>query len=483
MLHTDHIENSSSPSLLLSEGLLSSRGVSLKKIREAQKSFFAKGKTRSFEFRDRQLRCLLEAIVENEDRILEALTKDLKKPSLEAFAAEVGFVYNEIKHVRAHLEKWMRPRRARGSLLVFPGQSKLISEPLGQVLIIGPWNYPFQLVISPLIGAIAAGNCAILKPSELTVHTSRVIAEIINETFPEDYIAVFEGGADVSLALLDEPFDHIFFTGSSKVGKVVAQAAAKHLSGVTLELGGKSPCIVHKDAPLKMAARKVTWGKFLNCGQTCVAPDYLLVHKDIKEEFLKLLTKQIKKFFGSDPQKSPDYARIVSKNHCERLAGFLDEGRVITGGLADVEECYLAPTILDDINFSNKIMEEEIFGPILPVITYDDLDKALVRVAERPKALSLYFFSKDKKLIDKVQKQVSFGGGCINDTIMHLANPHLPFGGVGHSGHGSYHGKESFKTFSHQKSLLVQNSWFDLPARYPPYRDWKTKIFKLLMKP
>lgn len=459
----------------------SSKGTSLETVRNRQKVFFQQQKTKSFAFRDHQLRILGEAIKAHEEQLIEAMAKDLSKPKLEAYGTEIGFIYAEIKHTRRQLAKWMRPQKVRGHMLVFPGSSKILSEPLGQVLIISPWNYPFQLCIAPLIGAIAAGNCVVLKPSELTPNTSGLVRKILVEVFPEEYVAVFEGGADMSRSLLEDHWDHIFFTGSTRVGRLVAMAAARHLSPVTLELGGKSPAIVHKDANLNLAAKRIAWGKFCNTGQTCVAPDYILVHKDVMDELVALIIKHIEKFFGPDPQKSQDYGRLVTKEHCERLSNMLDEGRVVTGGVAKVDQRYLAPTIVDGVRFSSKVMQEEIFGPILPVIAYEDLGRCLAKMLEMDKPLALYLFTTDTAVMRQVENEVPFGGGCINDTLMHLANPALPFGGIGTSGSGAYHGKYSFDVFSHKKSLLVQSSWFDLPVRYPPYSDWKLKIFRSLM--
>lgn len=461
----------------------SSRGVGINDMIAYQQSYFEKDKTRSVEFRDRQLRILGEAIKENENRIIDAIGKDLGKPSFETISSEVGFVYNDIRYARKHLAKWMKPQKAKGNLLTAPSRSMIVKEPLGKVLIIGPWNYPFQLIISPLIGAIAAGNCVVLKPSELAPHTSKVVTELINESFPEEYIAVFEGGSEVSQSLLQHPWDHIFFTGSTRVGKIIAQAAAQSLSPTTLELGGKSPCIVHKDANLKLAAKRITWGKFTNCGQTCVAPDYLLVHKEVKNKLTHLICQQIDKFYGSDPQKSHSYGRIITRSHCERLSNLLDEGRIVKGGITKLEERYISPTIIDGINYSSKIMQEEIFGPLLPMLTYDDLSQVITKIRRLPKPLALYFFSNDKATQDMIMLNLSFGSGCINDTIMQLVNHELPFGGVGDSGQGAYHGKHSFDRFSHAKGILCQSSLIDVPIRYPQYRKWKEQILRFIMKP
>ena len=460
---------------------ISSKGQSIEAVRKQQKEFFESGSTRPWEVRDRNLRLVLESLQDNKERILEAAHQDLGKPSLEAFVTEYAFVVDEIKNIRKNLKRWMRPKRINPGPLIFPGKTKIVSEPLGQVLVIAPWNYPIQLLLTPIVGALAAGNTIVAKPSELTPNSSKLMAEILGEIFTEDLVAVFEGDASTSTALLQQPWNHIFFTGSTQVGRVVAEAAAKTLSPVTLELGGKSPCIVDKNCNLKLAARRIVWGKFFNAGQTCVAPDYVLVEQSIKEEFLKLCVENIKKFYSNDPAKSPDYGRIVSKRHCERLAKFVEGGRVYYGGLANIEDRYFSPTILDVVDNKDQLMQEEIFGPIMPVLAFEKVQEVFDRVRKGDRPLALYLFTHDERLIEEVTSELSFGGGCINDTIMHLANHNLPFGGIGASGIGNYHGPFSFDTFSHKKALLTQNSWFDIPARYPPFNTIKNKIFELLM--
>ena len=480
-ISSDPIENRPENHGQSTTNLLSSRGQTIEAINKLQKDYFDAGHTRPWETRDKNLRLLLEAIQDNKERILAAAAKDLGKPETESFITEYGFSLSEIRNLRKNLKRWMKPKRINPGILISPGKTRIVSEPLGQVLIIGPWNYPIQLVLAPLVGAIAAGNCAVVKPSELTPNCSKLICDILGEIFSEELIAVFEGGAQTSKELLNYRWDHIFFTGSTKVGRSVAERAAKTLSPTTLELGGKSPCIVSEDCNLKLAARRVTWGKFMNAGQTCVAPDYVLVHHNVKSEFLKLCTANVKQFYGEDPMKSRDYGRIVSKQHCERLVNFVESGRVYHGGVANIEERYLSPTIMDIVDDNDPLMQEEIFGPIMPVIAYDNIADVIKKVREKERPLALYLFAKDEKVIEDISRNLSFGGGCINDTIMQLVNHNMPFGGVGSSGIGSYHGPFSFDTFSHKKALVVQNSWFDIPLRYPPFNKLKAKVFEGLL--
>jgi aldehyde dehydrogenase (NAD+) len=436
-------------------------------IVQRQRAFFATGQTKSVEFRLAQLKALKQAILDRQTAILEALKADLHKPELEAFLTEIG-VIKEIDYAIKHLPAWAKPKSVAVPLDQRPAKARIYPEPLGVVLIIGPWNYPFQLMISPLVGAIAAGNCALLKPSEVAPQTSRILAALITETFDPAYVAVVEGGVEVSQAVLAEKFDHIFFTGGTAIGKIVMQAAAQHLTPVTLELGGKSPCIVDADIHVEYAARRIAWGKFLNAGQTCIAPDYLLVDRRIKPELLEAMKNAVEEFYG-DPAQSPDYGRIVSDKHFARLTSLLSEGEILIGGQTNPSERYIAPTILDRVPLDAAVMQEEIFGPILPVIEYESLNEAIALITSKPKPLALYIFSRNKQVQDQVLAQTSSGGVCINDTIMQIAPSTLPFGGVGDSGIGSYHGKASFDTFSHQKSVLVKNFWFDLKWRYAPY--------------
>jgi aldehyde dehydrogenase (NAD+) len=446
-----------------------------------QKAFFNTGKTKDAGFRKTQLSTLQKVIGENRVKILDALQQDLSKSAYEGYMTEVGIVLDEIRFIKKHLLKWAKARRVRTHLFQFPGSSYIYTEPYGVSLIISPWNYPFQLVIGPLIGSMAAGNCSVVKPSEYAPHTAQVLKEIISDNFDPNYIAVVEGEAAVSRALLDENFDYIFFTGSVAVGKAVMQAAARNLTPVTLELGGKSPCIVDRDVDLDVTAKRICSGKFINAGQTCIAPDYLLVHQDIKIELLDRMKFFIDRFYGADPQLSADYPRIVNEKHFLRLAQLMNAGNIIAGGQTDRQSLYIAPTIIDDIAWDDPVMQDEIFGPILPVLAYNNLSQAIARVKELPKPLALYYFSNNRQNSQQIIKDTSFGGGCINDTLLHFANPHLPFGGTGSSGIGSYHGKKSFETFSHQKSILKRSFRLDAPLRYPPYGN-KLKILEKIMR-
>jgi aldehyde dehydrogenase (NAD+) len=451
----------------------------VKDIIHKQRQFFATGKTKDVEWRIEQLRRLKQAIVDEQEAIINAVKADLGRPDFEAYF-ELAAI-SEINYALKHLKSWVKPKKVRAGIEQFPASAKIYPEPLGVVLIISPWNYPFQLMISPLTGAIAAGNCAVLKPSELAAHTSRAIADIIQKTFDPAYIAVVEGGVETSQQLLEEKFDRIFFTGGTAIGKIVMQAAAKHLTPVTLELGGKSPCIVDYDVDLNYAAKRITWGKYLNAGQTCIAPDYLLVHSRIKSELLTEIKKCVEEFYGDDPSKSPDYSRIISRRHLERLEPLLKDGEIAIGGQTKPEEKYIAPTVIDRISWESPVMQEEIFGPILPVLEYTDLTEAIAQINARPKPLALYVFSKDKQKQEQVLQETSSGGVCINDTVMQVGVSTLPFGGVGDSGIGSYHGKASFDTFSHYKSVLKKGFRLDPNWRYPPYKD-KLSLLKRIIK-
>ncbi|UOG07491.1 aldehyde dehydrogenase [Bacillus altitudinis] len=430
--------------------------------------------------RIRLLNDLKAAIKHHEKDILQALAHDLHKSEQEAYTTEIGMVYEEINHTVKHLHKWAKPSRAKTPLTHIGSKSMIIKEPYGSVLIIAPWNYPFQLALSPLVGAISAGNAVTLKPSELTPHVSNVIGTIVESVFQEDLAAVVEGGVDVSTELLKLPFDYIFFTGSVAVGKVVMEAAAKHLTPVTLELGGKSPCIVMPDADIKLAAKRITFGKFTNAGQTCIAPDYLLVHESIKEDLLREMTTCIRDFYGDQPETNPHFGKNVSQRHFDRLSQFLSNGTIVTGGQRNEQELKIAPTILDHITWEDPVMQEEIFGPILPVITFDSLQEAADMIKARPKPLALYLFTTNKETEAYILDNLSFGGGCINDTLMHVATPYLPFGGVGESGIGRYHGKESFFTFTHEKSVLRQTNRFDFSFRYPNAKNGLDIVRKFL---
>ncbi len=434
-----------------------------------QRRYFNKGRTLSIAFRRAQLRRLRSAVVANEKAILKALKRDLNKAPYEAYMSEVGIVLSELRFALRHLRSWSRPVRVWTPMTIFPAASFIFAEPYGVSLVISPWNYPFALTINPLIGAIAAGNCGILKVSEFAPNTAAVLAHMIADTFAAEYITVVSGDADVGQALLEERLDKIFFTGSPAVGRSVMAAAAKNLTPVSLELGGKSPCIVDRDASLADAARKICSGKFLNAGQTCIAPDYLLVHRSVKKALVTLLQDTIHQFYGKNPRHSEDFSRIVNHRHFDRLIGLMADGRIITGGDRDRKAFYIGPTIIDDVGWDAAIMREEIFGPLLPIMIFDHLDEAIAKVKSIPKPLALYFFSNNRRNQSAVLHSISFGGGCINDTMLHYASPYLPFGGVGQSGIGSYRGKASFDAFSHRKSVVRRFPRLDFPLRYPPY--------------
>lgn len=453
----------------------------IKKIISKQKKFFGSGESKKVDFRIKQLKKLKKVIKENEENIVKALKIDFAKSEFETYGTEIGFILEEITYMTRRLKRWARPKKVKTPLTLFPSSSYIYQDPYGIALIIAPWNYPVQLVMAPLLGAVAAGNCTVIKPSEFVPATSAVIAKIIKETFDEKFVAVIEGDVEANKLLLDEKFDIIFFTGSIPVGKIVMEAASKHLTPVVLELGGKSPCIIDKNVDIDKSAKRIAWGKFLNAGQTCVAPDYLMVHEDIKEKFIKSFKEQIKNFYGENPQNSPDYPRIISERHFNRLASFLDDGKIVEGGVTDRDELYIAPTVIEEINWENDVMQDEIFGPILPVLTYSDFDEVIETVNTHSKPLALYIFSTDSKIQDRILNETSFGGGCVNDVIKHLGTPNLPFGGVGDSGMGSYHGKSSFDTFSHSKSILKNNFTMDIPVIYPPYKG-KLRILKKLLK-
>ena len=445
-----------------------------------QRLFFNKHQTKKISFRIEQLKLLKQAILDNEAAITKALKADLNKSELESYVTEIGICLEEIKYALKHIRSWVKPKKVRTPLPYLPASSKVYSEPLGVVLVIGAWNYPLQLIISPLIGAIAAGNCVIIKPSEIAVNTSTLLAEIIPKYFDSSFISVVEGGKEVTEQLLEEKFDHIFFTGSTQVGKVIMSAAAKQLTPVTLELGGKSPCIVDADTYLEYTARRIVWGKFLNAGQTCVAPDYLLVDRKIKKDLLEHLKQIIQEFYGTTPETSPDYARIINQHHFQRLCELLKTGEIVVGGDTNPSNYYIAPTVIDAVSPEEGVMQEEIFGPILPVIEYTNLSEAIAFVNAKPKPLALYFFSNNKQHQNQVLQETASGGACINDTIVQMAFPGLPFGGVGDSGIGRYHGKTSFETFSHQRSVLHKSFWVDVKLRYAPYKG-KLKFLKWLI--
>lgn len=454
----------------------------LDELIKRQDNYFQTGITRSEGFRLQQLHKLMRATKLHEKAILEALGKDLRKHETEAFLAEVGIIYVEISDAIKQLKRWMKPRRVGSPLTVWPARSRIVSEPLGRSLIISPWNYPYQLTLAPLIGAIAAGNVAVIKPSEMAPHTATILEKLINETFAPEYLHVMTGGVELSQKMLDCRWDHIFFTGSTAIGKVVAAAAAKYLTPCTLELGGKSPCIVTRKANLEVTARRIVFGKFLNAGQTCVAPDYILVEESVHDAFIEAMRREITVRFGTEPLRNEQLPRIINQRHFLRLVRMLEPSKINFGGRTDAGQLLIEPTLMTGVLMDDPVMQEEIFGPILPIIPIKDLAQAKQFILGFEKPLALYLFSNDAREQDDIIDSVSFGGGCINDTLMHLANSNLPFGGVGASGSGAYHGQHSFDAFSHKKAILVNGTLFDLPVRYFPWVQYKEKILRLLMK-
>lgn len=446
----------------------------------SHRRFFRTGASRDVDFRIKALKRLKAAIKKREQAIYDSLSQDLYKPKFETYTSEIGMVYEDINLMVKQLKRWTTPQLANTGVTNFPARSYVYKEPFGVSLIIGAWNYPIQLTLVPLVGAIAAGNCAIVKPSELSPMTSAVIASIIAEAFEPEYVAVVEGGVEVSQALLEERFDFIFFTGSPRVGRIVYQAAARHLTPVVLELGGKSPCIVDHTANVKLAARRIAWGKFFNAGQSCVAPDYLLVDRRVKDALIREMKYSIQEFFGDDPQQSKDLSRIVSDRHFDRLVSMMDGVKTLHGGRTDAEFRYVEPTLVEVEDPDHALMQEEIFGPILPFVTIDSLEEAIERVQDHPNPLALYIFSSRHANQQQVINSLNFGGGCINDTVAHVANNAIPFGGIGNSGIGNYHGRSSFDAFSHSKSVMHKAGWPDVPLRYPPYKGKLSLIKRII---
>jgi aldehyde dehydrogenase (NAD+) len=424
---------------------------------------------------------LLDVIIKNESEIIQALYDDFKKPTFESIATETSYIISELKDTIKNIHKWSKPKKVRPSILNFPSTDYILKEPFGKVLIIAPWNYPFQLAFCPLISAVAAGNQVVLKPSELTPKTSAIILKIVEKVFPHNHVKVIEGGVEETQNLLAQRWDYIFFTGSVAVGKIVAKAAAEHLTPVTLELGGKNPCIIDETANLKLAARRIVWGKFLNAGQTCIAPDYILIQEKMKSHFVDFMKYEITKAFGKNPKLSPDFARIVNEKNWHRLSQMIEPQKVIFGGETDIEDRYISPTLIEETTVDSLLMQEEIFGPILPILTYNDEKEIYQTISKYEKPLALYVFSDDKKFIKNTVTEFSFGGGCINDTVSHFSNKRLPFGGVGHSGIGAYHGQLSFDTFSHHKSIMKKANWLDIKIRYAPYSK-KIETLKKVLK-
>lgn len=447
------------------------------KLLHAQKEYWLTGATRPLDFRIAKLMKLQKAVKEKYPEIIAALQKDIGKSEFESFTTEVMCVLDELKQAIKHLRSWAKPKRAKTPIVAFKASSRIYPEPYGCVLVITAWNYPFLLAMNPLIGAVSAGNCCIIKPSETAPHTSAVVKEIINDIYEENFCTVVEGAAEETTMLLKQSFDMIHYTGSERVGKIIARAAAENLTPVILELGGKSPCIVDETADTDMAAKRIIWGKLLNAGQTCVAPDYVLAHEAIKENFLASLVKYRNEFYKGLTEGCSDYCHIINKKNYERLLSCLEGSDIIAGGKCDTEELFIEPTILNNVTWESPVMKEEIFGPILPVLTYSEMDEAIRMIHSHSKPLALYYFTKDRKREKKMIECVSFGGGCINATLMHTVNPNLPFGGVGNSGMGYYHGKWGFEAFSHQKSVLKKSTAVDFKLIYPPYKD-KLKMLK-----
>lgn len=456
--------------------------MTIEELVRRQRKFYQTDKTKSLAFRRAALRKLRTAVMEREAEIAQAIRADLGKSSFESYLSETGMVLAELSYAERHLERWMRPRKVLTPLAQFPAVSTEWKEPYGVVLVMSPWNYPFMLCIEPLIGAIAAGNCCICKPSGYAPATSRLIAEILKGIYPSCYVAVVEGGREENKKLLEQRFDYIFFTGGVKVGRLVMEKASRNLTPVTLELGGKSPCIVDHTADLNLAAKRIVFGKFLNCGQTCVAPDYVLVEEAVREPFLQYLKKWTEKQFGENPLNNPDYGRIVNEKHFDRIMELIRQEKIYMGGNGSREQLRIAPTILYQVRPDSPVMQEEIFGPVLPVLTVKNRKEAEQFVREREKPLALYLFTRDPAAEQRILRNLSFGGGCVNDTIIHLATSRMGFGGVGQSGMGSYHGKYSFDTFSHRKSIVKKYNWLDLPIRYQPYTRWKEWLLKQCLK-
>lgn len=447
---------------------------------QQMRQYFNSQRTKDVSFRIQSLQTLYKQIKLHEQDIIQALHEDLHKSPFEAFSTEIGLVLKEIKHHIKHVKQWQRPEKKLTPFLFFPSKSNIFKEPYGLALIIAPWNYPFQLLFTPLVGAISAGNCVVLKTSPSAPATAKVMDSIISACFSPDYVSIFHGNREMNQLLLSQRFDYIFYTGSPAVGKVVMKAAAEHLTPITLELGGKSPCIVDKNADIRTAARRIMWGKTINAGQTCIAPDYLFVHKSIKNTFITALQEAVHMMFGDNPQAAPDYPRIVSPTAMQRLIGYIDKGNIVFGGRYDLADKYIEPTVVDNLTADAGLLSEEIFGPIFPLMTFDDIQEVITYINEREKPLALYFFSKDKQAVHKILGQTSSGSVCINDTIIHVANHRLPFGGVGNSGMGAYHGKYSFDTFTHKKATVVSSFSVDFPIKYPPYKGKLDKFKRFL---
>ena len=454
----------------------------IKEIVRMQKNYFASGQTLSINFRVDALKKLKRAIIANEKKIEQALKNDLGKSSFEGYMCEIGLVLSEITYMIKHVRLFAKDKKVKTPIVHFAARSFIKPMPYGITLIISPWNYPFLLALEPLVDSIAAGNTAIIKPSEYSVQTSALIKKIISSIFDEEYVAVVLGDHVQSQYLLDEKFDYIFFTGSNHVGKIVLQKASANLTPVTLELGGKSPCIVHESAKLKIAAKRIVFAKFINCGQTCVAPDYILCDAKIKDDLIFYMREEIKKQFSQSPLQNPDYGKIISQKHFDRLISLIDNEKIAFGGEYDEKSLRIAPTILDNVTWDDDVMQQEIFGPVLPILAYKNVDDVIETVNSKEKPLALYVFAQDKKVISDITNKCFYGGGCVNDALIHLATSHMGFGGVGESGMGAYHGKVGFDTFSHYKSIMDKKTWIDLPMRYQPYKKFYVRLIKLFLR-
>lgn len=450
---------------------------------DEHQAYFYAGITRPVAFRVQQLEILKTTIKKYEVEVIEALYKDLRKSEFEAYVTEIGLVYDNISYMIKHIEQWMEPKYVKTPVALMPSKSFIVNDPYGTVLIIAPFNYPFQLIMEPLIGAIVGGNCAIIKPSEATPHTSNIVKKIIAEAYDPRYIRVVEGEKEETSLLIHAPFDFIFFTGSVQVGKIVMKAAAERLTPIALELGGKSPAIVDHTANLAVAAKRIVWGKFVNAGQTCIAPDYVLVEENVKDKFIEQMKKAIAQFYGKDSQQSPDLGRIVNGNHFDRLMGIIEAEKehIIFGGKTDRDDLFIEPTLLNGVDFNSPSMADELFGPILPIIGYKDLRSIIRQIRKSPKPLAAYMFSEHEKAQEFFLQELPFGGGCINDTVTHAGSAYLPFGGVGNSGVQSYHGEASFTLFTHQKSIVKKNTSLPINIVFPPYKN-KVKLVRGLLK-
>lgn len=453
----------------------------IKLIVEKQREYFTTGETLDVRFRIESLKKLKRAIENNIDEISSAIERDLGKSAFESYMCETGLVLSELSFMIKHTKRFSKDKTVLTPLAQFASRSYVKQSPYGVCLVMSPWNYPFLLTIDPLVDAIAAGNCVVLKPSAYSPNTTRVISKLIKSVFDEKYVAVIEGGREENAHLLEEKFDYIFFTGGKTVGRLVMEKASRYLTPITLELGGKSPCIVDKSANIKLAAKRIVWGKYLNCGQTCVAPDYILCHSSVKDRFVVAVKEEIEKQFG-EGLANENYGKIINEKHFDRILSLMDKDKIVHGGKGDRLKLKIEPTVMDNVNWQDKVMGEEIFGPVMPVLTFDDIEEAIKIVNDNPKPLALYIFASDKRAIKRVTGQCLYGGGCVNDTIIHLATSRMGFGGVGESGMGSYHGKYGFDTFSHKKSIVNKKTWLDLPMRYQPFKKLNEILIHMFLR-